>query len=92
MDRPKPRGRQDLFYQDVTDGGVLFDPAAERMYVLNATAAFVWISCDGSRAADQIALELRESLGERAPDAGSLLKDVRKSLDDFRKQGLLTGP
>ena len=84
-----PRARGDLFYQDVSDGGVLFDPGKERMVVLNASAAFVWTCCDGSHSIEQIARALADSLGDRAPDAGRLVEDVESSLRNFRSQGLL---
>jgi len=84
-----PRARGDLFYQDVSDGGVLFDPGKERMVVLNASAAFVWTCCDGAHSIPQIARELGESLGDQAPEAGRLVEDVESSLRNFIRQGLL---
>ena len=84
-----PRARGDLFYQDVSDGGVLFDPGKERMVVLNASAAFVWTCCDGTHTIPQIARELGESLGDQAPESGQLVKDVESSLRNFIRQGLL---
>lgn len=84
-----PRARGDLFYQDVSDGGVLFDPGSERMVVLNASAAFVWTCCDGAHSIPQIARELADSLGDGAPDAGRLVEDVESSLRNFIRQGLL---
>lgn len=84
-----PRARGDLFYQDVSDGGVLFDPGKERMVVLNACAAFVWACCDGSRSIQEIARQLAVSLGDRAPAPDRLVEDVETSLRDFRRQGLL---
>ena len=84
-----PRARGDLFYQDVSDGGVLFDPGKERMVVLNAGAAFVWTCCDGSHSIDQIARELADSLGDGAPESARILEDVESSLQNFRRQGLL---
>jgi hypothetical protein len=84
-----PRARGDLFYQDVSDGGVLFDPARERMVVLNASAAFVWSCCDGAHSIPQIARELGDSLGDRSPDEARLVEDVESSLRNFSRQGLL---
>jgi hypothetical protein len=84
-----PEGRRDLIYQEVSDGGVLFDARGEKVYVLNATAAFVWNCLDGRRAAPEIAQELASALGASAPDAARLRKDVDRALDDFRRQKLL---
>ncbi len=87
-----PEGRRDLFYQEVTDGGVLFDPEGEKVYVLNASAAFVWNCLDGRRTPDEIAAELADALGSSAPDAPILRQDVDRALDDFRRQKLLFEP
>lgn len=85
-----PTGRRDLFYQEVSDGGVLFDPEGEKVYVLNASAAFVWNCLDGRRSADEIAAELADALGPSAPDLSALREDVVAALDDFRRQKLLS--
>ncbi len=86
---PRPRG--DLFYQEVSDGGVLYDAEGQKVFVLNASAAFVWNSCDGRRTPAEIAADLGESLGAGAPGPEQLLRDVEKSLADFRLHGLLEG-
>ncbi len=85
-----PRGRADLFYQEVADGGVLFDSDGEKVYVLNVSAAFVWNCCDGEHTREQIVEELAEALGEKAPERKALGADVDKSLEDFRRNGLLS--
>ena len=84
-----PAGRPDLFYQEVSEGGVLFDPEGEKVYVLNASAAFVWNCLDGRRSVDDIAAELADALGPSAPDPAALRKDVDRALEDFRRQDLL---
>src|SRR5262245_20047088 len=84
-----PVGRPDLFYQEVADGGVLFDADGARVYVLNVSAAYVWNCCDGDHSVDQIADELAAALGTQAPERGALVADVEKSLDEFRRAGLL---
>jgi len=59
------------------------------MIVLNASAAFVWTCCDGSRDLEQIARELGEALGSAVPAAEDLLRDVRAAVQDFERQDLL---
>lgn len=85
----RPLGRADLFYQDVSEGGVLFDPEREKIFVLNPTAAFIWTCCDGRHSPAEILEELCEALGSSAPPRAALLEDIDKSLDNFRRQGLL---
>jgi hypothetical protein len=87
-----PTGRRDLFYQEVSDGGVLFDPEGEKVYVLNASAAFVWNCLDGRRTPEEIAAELADALGPSAPDAVRLRKDVDAAIEDFRRQKLVSTP
>ena len=84
-----PRRREGFLYQDVSDGGVLFDPAADKVYVLNPSAAFIWNSLDGNRSPEEIAKELREALGTDMPDLETLRRDVDRSLSDFGRQGLI---
>ncbi len=86
-----PLPRRDLFYQEVSEGGVLYDTEGQKVYVLNASAAFVWVSCDGRRTAEEIAADLAEALGPGAPAPDRLRRDVEKSLEDFRSHKLLEG-
>jgi hypothetical protein len=86
---PHPRRRDGFLYQEVSDGGVLFDPAGEKVYVLNPSAAFIWNSLDGRRSPDDIARDLREALGPATPDPDTIVGDVRRSLSDFARQGLI---
>ena len=84
-----PRKREGFLYQEVTDGGVLFDPVGEKVYVLNPSAAFIWNSLDGRRSPETIVQELRDALGPSTPDVETLKKDVERSLADLARQGLI---
>jgi hypothetical protein len=84
-----PRRREGFLYQEVQDGGVLFDPVADKVYVLNPSAAFIWNSLDGHRSAEAIVEDLREALGPATPDVETLRRDVDRSLSDFSRQGLI---
>ncbi len=86
---PHPRRREGFLYQEVADGGVLFDPAGEKVYVLNPSAAFIWNSLDGRRSPGEIEADLREALGPALPSPDTIAEDVRRSLSDFARQGLL---
>jgi hypothetical protein len=86
----RPLGRAGLFCQEVSDGCVLFDPDGQKVYVLNATAAFVWTCCDGDHGVEEMVEELATTLGPGGPERGRLRTDVEKALDDFRRQGLLS--
>ncbi len=85
----RPKARADVYCQDVSEGCVLFDPKREKVFVLNATAAFVWTCCDGEHGATQMVEELEKALDSKSPGHEPLKKDVDAALADFRKNGLL---
>lgn len=87
-----PAGRRDLFYQEVSEGGVLFDAEGEKVYVLNGSAAFVWNCLDGCSPPDTIVDSLVEALGASAPARDALRRDVDQILEDFRRRKLLLEP
>jgi hypothetical protein len=88
----KPKGRSEVLCQEVSDGCVLYDPDAEKVYVFNPTAAFIWSCCDGEHDRDGIMAALTEALGEGAPSREQLSKDVETSLAEFDRLGLFAGP
>ncbi|HXK58788.1 MAG TPA: PqqD family protein [Acidobacteriota bacterium] len=81
-----PETRQDLEYRELDDGGVVYDTAFERIHTLNATAAYIWNLCDGTRSVSEIAEGLHQATGIHPDQA---LVDVVTLLVDFRNQGLL---
>jgi len=71
------------------DGDIsLYDPASERVTVLNATASDVWRLVDGERSAADITGLLASAYGV-AP--GSIADDVSAALRSFEEAGLLGG-
>jgi len=81
-----PRVRGDIQYRELEDGGVVYDTAAERIHTLNATAAYVWNCCDGSRNLLDIASELQRQLNAVPAD---VLQDVRQIIARLEQEGLL---
>jgi hypothetical protein len=71
----------------VVDGEVVvYDPKRERMHVLNATAAYLWQSCDGSHTVSQII----SLLTERYPDSRFEIEmDVTQAVRQLIDEGLL---
>lgn len=86
--QPKPKARPEVLCQEVSDGCVLFDPEAEKVYVFNPSAAFIWSCCDGEHGREEIASALVDALGEGAPAGEQLAKDVESSLAEFERLGL----
>jgi hypothetical protein len=71
----------------VLDGElVLYDPATQRVHVLNATAAFAWNMCDGGHTADDIVA----TLASKYPESPRQIEnDVVEILRRFWDEGLI---
>jgi len=65
---------------------ILCEPDVEQVHFLNATAAAIWLLCDGRHAAADIADELATLFELDQPAAES---DIRETLADLLKAGLL---
>ncbi|MCI0341148.1 MAG: PqqD family protein [Planctomycetales bacterium] len=88
---PPPRRRDELLLEEIEETGevVLVDSAGDRAAVLNATAAAVWLLCDGTRDAAAIADEIVATLGEKAPAPERVSADVERCLAELRRERLL---
>src|SRR6516225_2417865 len=71
----------------LNDGGVLFSEPAQRLYALNAAAAYCWLALQDEVPEEQVAAEL-EAAG--AP-AGEGHNWWRQSVEIFRAEGFLSG-
>ncbi|CAG0958056.1 hypothetical protein BURK1_00561 [Burkholderiales bacterium] len=49
-----PRRAADLEIRDVPEGFVVYDPARDRLHVLNGSATFVLECCDGATRVDEL--------------------------------------
>jgi len=68
---------------------VLAEPSVEQVHFLNATAAAIWLLCDGRHTVADIAAELAALFNRDMPGVES---DVRETLVDLLKTGLLRAP
>ncbi len=86
-----PQRRAELTYEEIEETGELIvtDPAADRATVLNPTAGFVWLLCDGATDAAAIAQEMIATLGDAAPDAARITADVEGFLAELQSKELL---
>lgn len=83
-----PRGRDDVVFRQLDDEWVIYDPAADRLHVLNLTAALVWSHCTGEYGVREIA----EAVGKAfdPPVAGERIReDVESALRTLQSEGLL---
>ena len=68
---------------------VLCEPNVEQVHFLNATAAAIWLLCDGRHTEADIAAELAALFNL---EVLSVESDVRETLVDFLRTGLLVAP
>lgn len=86
-----PKRREDVVTRDTDDESLLYDPGAEKVHVLNATARFVWDQCDGFHTIEEIARKIRREFD--VPEEHPVEEDVLQILLNFKKLDLLsTGP
>lgn len=88
-----PRRRPELTFEEIEETGELIvtDSAADRASVLNPTAGFVWLLCDGVGDARTIARELIATLGDAAPALERVTADVESFLEELAAKDLLVG-
>ena len=79
-----PRAREDVVFRRVGEEWVLFDPTAQRIHVLNLTAALVWSFCTGDHDVASIEGQVRTAFEETVDDAG-----VLDTLDQFLSASLV---
>lgn len=60
---PRPLARADHELRRVGDEWLLFDPAGERLHVLNLAAALTWTHCTGDLTVREIAAAVAEAFG-----------------------------
>jgi len=80
-----PVAREDVVFRRVGEDWVIFDPEAQRIHVLNLTAALVWSFCTGEFDVAGIEREVRGAFEHATDDAGAA-----DALREFRAAGLLT--
>jgi hypothetical protein len=81
-----PMRRPDVEWNELDGETVLYDPKANMMHSLNASAAAVWAACDGMVAADEI---VRAMEADYSGDRSEIERDVLAIIERFRRQGLL---
>ena len=83
----RPRRRADIVLRELGTEAMLYDPAADRVVRLNATAQRIWACCDGTRDVADIVATLRAAFKVAAE--AELEADVRRTLQAFAEAGLL---
>jgi hypothetical protein len=83
-----PAAREEVVFRQLDDEWVLYDPSANKLHVLNLTAALVWTHLNGKTASLDIAEAIREAF-ESSDLPGDVVSDVEVAISRFRAEGLL---
>jgi hypothetical protein len=74
---------QDLDVNEVPDGYIIYQTAADRVHYLNNTAAVVFELCDGSRGAEDIVSRVSKMF------EGASESEIEDCIDNLLKEGLV---
>jgi hypothetical protein len=78
--------RQDLLERQCLDGLVIYDPAREKVHVLNDAARFVWEQCAAGKTVAEI---VAFAAGAAEIDVARAAADIRGALRVLLDQGLV---
>ena len=84
-DPERPTIVDGLNVNEVKDGLIVYDPSRDRVHYLNATAAILFVLCDGTRSPDDLAAELQDAFSLAAPATA----EVAEGLGNLDREGLL---
>ena len=88
-----PRTRDDLVVRCVDEDFAVYDPVRDRLALLNPSAALVFDLCDGSNTLQDIVAEVIRAFAlDASVEAGDLHAQIRESLLQLERQGMLHAP
>jgi len=67
---------------------MLFDPVQSRFFVLNPTMAYIWRSCDGNTAFEQIVESIPRQFDES--ESHPVAAEMKTALEELLTLGLVT--
>jgi hypothetical protein len=76
---------EDLDVNEVPDGYVIYQTAADRVHYLNKTAAIVFELCDGARGADDIVSRVTKMFERQGTADG----EIETCIQSLLKEGLV---
>ncbi|GMV06978.1 MAG: hypothetical protein AMXMBFR53_32530 [Gemmatimonadota bacterium] len=82
-----PRVRDDVVFRRVAEDWILFDPASQRIHLLDLTGALVWSFCTGDVDVPALERQVREAFGIAVEEP-----KVGEALQGFLDAGLLQAP
>jgi len=82
----RPRHADGFTGRDLGDEYVILDRAGDRFYQLNGTAREIYLLCDGSRTADDIAIAMT---GSYTVTLETSRRDTAKTIAELQRAGIL---
>ena len=83
-----PQVRDDLVFRQLDEEWVVYDPKSEKLHVLNASAAVVWLCCAGEATLAEIVDAVRDAFHGNI-DRQTLEDEVQHTVESFAQKGLL---
>jgi hypothetical protein len=82
----KPVTKSSLLFRELDDGAVVYDPESEILHTLNASAAFIWLLCDGHNTISDIINRVKKDFHklDAVPN-----KEVNLILNQFQRLDLI---
>jgi len=82
-----PQARVDLRIVDLENEMLVYDERARQVHILNATARWIWLLCDGTHATEEIVEEVGRMYPGTPPD--TIRRDVEETLEALGTKRLL---
>ena len=82
----RPLRAENVVFRETEGEGILYQVEEGKVHVLNGTAYTIWKQCDGKHTMEEIAKVLTETF---RVDVQTALKDVKKSMEEFKALKLL---
>jgi hypothetical protein len=81
-----PRQSEQVAARTIEGAAYLVDPRTSTFFELNPVATRIWELCDGTHSVGDIAAELTK---EFEVDTDTAMRDVRSTMDEFTRIGLV---
>lgn len=83
----KPTARDDVDVRSTGDQRMLYDRKRDRIHVLNETAEFIWLRCDGKHTLGDLADGIRRCFD--VPQRADVKADVERVIGAMLRKDLL---
>ena len=83
----RPVAKPDIERSQLGMETLLYNPANDKVTVLNETAAAVWEMCDGEHTLSRIEAKIRDVFNP--PSSQDVAEDVKNTLTRFQEDGIL---